>query len=306
MKCAMIIGSEGQDGRILFDRLSREQAVIGIGRDGVRSTDRILPPVDILNAVQVRDVIDQYQPAEIYFLAAFHQSSQEQVSNEVQTLRKSYQVHVHALRNVLDGVIGRSASSRVFYAASSYIFGTPTAPVQDETTPMKPESIYGITKAAGVEVCRLYRTYDLFASVGILYNHESGNRPESFVAQKIVSTARRIKAGSDEKLVIGDLSARVDWGYAPDYVDAMIRILRLPQPDDFIIATGETHTVREFVEVAFGALGLDWKSHVVENPALIGSPKPPLVGNPDKLKRMTGWRPSVTFEQMVRLLVGNA
>jgi GDPmannose 4,6-dehydratase len=155
-------------------------------------------------------------------------------------------------------------------------------------------------------LCRHFRENGGFASVGILYNHESGQRPETFVAQKIINTARRIKAGSGEKLVIGDLSAKVDWGYAPDFVDAMIRILRLPQPDDFIIATGESHTVREFVEVAFGELGLDWKSHVVENPALIGTPKPPLVGNPEKLKRMTGWRPSVSFEQMVRRLVRNA
>jgi GDPmannose 4,6-dehydratase len=246
---------------------------------------------------------------EIYYLAAFHHSSQERPASEEETLEKSHDIHVTGLRNVLNAMKEHQPDARLFYAASSYIFGNPPTPIQDETTPLNATSAYGVTKAAGVQLCRQYRAEGLFASVGILYNHESGQRPETFVAQKILNTGRRIAAGSAEKLVLGDLSAKVDWGYAPDCVDAMIRILRLPQPDDFIIATGESHSVREFVELAFAALGLDWKSHVVENPSLLGSPKPPLVGNPNKLKRMTGWRPSVSFEQMVRLLLearGNA
>jgi GDPmannose 4,6-dehydratase len=298
MKRALIIGSEGQDGRILFDRLSREGLEVrGIGRPKTRES------VDIRNATAVLEVVNDFQPDEVYHLAAVHQSSQEQEKNEVESLKKSFDVHVKGLRNVLDAMVEHAKSSRLFYAASSYIFGNPPTDVQDESTPLKPTSIYGITKAAGVEVCRLYRSQGVFASVGILYNHESGQRPETFVAQKIMSTVRRISEGSEEKLEIGSLSATVDWGYAPDYVDAMIRILALDQPEDFIIATGESHTVREFVELAFRSLGLDWKSHVVENPSLIGSPKPTLVGNPAKLKQMTGWRPSVSFEEMVELLV---
>jgi GDPmannose 4,6-dehydratase len=298
MKRALIIGSEGQDGRILLDRLSRDGIEVrGIGRPKTRES------VDIRNATAVLEVVNDFQPDEVYHLAAVHQSSQEQEKNEVESLQKSFDVHVKGLRNVLDAMVEHAKSSRLFYAASSYIFGNPPTDVQDESTPLKPTSIYGITKAAGVEVCRLYRSQGVFASVGILYNHESGQRPETFVAQKIMSTVRRISEGSEEKLEIGSLSATVDWGYAPDYVDAMIRILALDQPEDFIIATGESHTVREFVELAFRSLGLDWKSHVVENPSLIGSPKPTLVGNPAKLKQMTGWRPSVSFEEMVELLV---
>jgi GDPmannose 4,6-dehydratase len=298
MKRALIIGSEGQDGRILLDRLSRDGIEVrGIGRPKTRES------VDIRNATAVLEVVNDFQPDEVYHLAAVHQSSQEQEKNEVESLQKSFDVHVKGLRNVLDAMVEHAKSSRLFYAASSYIFGNPPTDVQDESTPLKPTSIYGITKAAGVEVCRLYRSQGVFASVGILYNHESGQRPETFVAQKIMSTVRRISEGSEEKLEIGSLSATVDWGYAPDYVDAMIRILALDQPEDFIIATGESHTVREFVELAFRSLGLDWKSHVVENPSLIGSPKPTLVGNPNKLKQMTGWCPSVSFEEMVELLV---
>jgi GDPmannose 4,6-dehydratase len=298
MKRALIIGSEGQDGRILLDRLSRDGIEVrGIGRPKTRES------VDIRNATAVLEVVNDFQPDEVYHLAAVHQSSQEQEKNEVESLQKSFDVHVKGLRNVLDAMVEHAKSSRLFYAASSYIFGNPPTDVQDESTPLKPTSIYGITKAAGVEVCRLYRSQGVFASVGILYNHESGQRPETFVAQKIMSTVRRISEGSEEKLEIGSLSATVDWGYAPDYADAMIRILALDQPDDFIVATGESHTVREFVELAFRSLGLDWKSHVVENPSLIGSPKPTLVGNPNKLKQMTGWCPSVSFEEMVELLV---
>jgi GDPmannose 4,6-dehydratase len=331
MKRALIIGSEGQDGRILFDRLAREGCkVFGVGRTQTRSfspleADAPAEPhpsgaeerlgrslalqteahagSDITNRAAVTEVVKEAEPDEIYYLAAVHQSSQEQEKNEVESLQKSFDVHVKGLRNVLDAMVEHAKASRLFYAASSYIFGNPAAEMQDESTPLKPTSIYGITKAAGVEVCRLYRSQGVFASVGILYNHESGQRPETFVAQKILNSVRRIAEGSDEKLEIGDLSATVDWGYAPDYVDAMIRILRLDSPGDFIVATGEAHSVGEFVELAFAALGLDWKSHVVENRTLIGSPKPKLVGNPTRLKQMTGWRPSVSFEDMVELLV---
>lgn len=304
MKRALIIGSEGQDGRILFERLAREQSVVGLGRNITRTTEGTAAAVDILQPAQMSDAIAKYRPDRIYFLAACHGSSEQAIDNEREALKRSFDVHVTALRGVLDAMITQGSAARLFYAASSHIFGAPSTPVQDEQSPLNPTTIYGMTKAAGVEVCRLYRrSHRAFASVGILYNHESGLRSESFVSQKIVSAAIRIAAGEQEKLVLGDLSSTVDWGYAPDYVDAMIRILDLPAPDDFIIGTGEPHTVREFVELAFGMLELDWKSHVVENPSLIASPKPTLVGNPQKLKAMTGWQPSVSFAQLVRLLL---
>jgi len=192
----------------------------------------------------------------------------------------------------------------LFYAASSLIFGDPIESPQTETTPFAPTDAYGITKTAGVQVCRHYRkVHSVYASVGILYNHESPLRAEKFVTKKIVKAAWAIKRGTRDKLVLGNLSAELDVGYAPDYVDAMRRILALDAPDDFIVATGETHSVRELVELAFGELGLDWHQHVEEDHGLITRPTLRRVGGPRKLAAATGWRASTSFASMVQALI---
>ena len=148
----------------------------------------------------------------------------------------------------------------------------------------------------GIHICRFYRTmHRMFASVGILYNHESVHRDHKFVSKKIIRAALAIRDGRQEKLVLGDLEARVDWGYAPDYVDAMMRILALPAPDDFVIATGESHSVGEFVEATFQRLGLDPKAHFAENPSLISRRKPALVGDASRLRAAAGWRADGQF-----------
>ena len=143
----------------------------------------------------------------------------------------------------------------------------------------------------------------MFAATGILYNHESAYRDEGFVSRKIIGGAVRIWQGEQRDLVLGDLSAEIDWGYAPDYVGAMERILALEVPDDFIIATGELHSVQEFVAIAFESLGLDWRNHVREDPSLITRQRPRQVGDASKLRARTGWRPSVQFREMVEVLV---
>jgi GDPmannose 4,6-dehydratase len=212
--------------------------------------------------------------------------------------------HVNGAVNFLEALSVHCPRARFFYAASSHVFGHPEAPVQNELTPFKPVSVYGITKAAGVEACRFYRReHGVFASVGILYNHESPFRRPDFVSQKTVRAAVRIRHGSQERLVVGDLSARIDWGWAPDYVEAMVRVLELSQPDDFVIATGGSHTVLEFVQEAFGALGLDWSEHVEEDRSVIRRGPVSLAGDASKLHQETGWRPTTTFPQIVRKLV---
>ena len=307
MTTALIIGSAGQDGRIISERLRREGLrVVGLDRGlAVDSASGPLPPVDLLDPAQVAALVQSVAPDEVYYLAAYHHSSEDRLPpDDGEVFRLSFDVHVRGLLNVLEGLRKNAPKARLFYAASSHIFGDHPPDPQDETTPLEPRCAYGITKIAGLQCCRFYRKkHALHASVGILYNPESPWRREPFVTAKIVGAAVAIKAGAARKLVLGDLAARVDWGWASDYVEAMTRIVRLDQSDDFVVATGETHSVQEFVELAFGAAGLDWRDHVEENPAVIVRHTGRLVGNAAKLRARTGWKPSVTFPEMVRLLV---
>jgi len=260
--------------------------------------------LDLTQSKDVISLIKELQPDEIYHLAAVHHSSEENSSENASAFRQAYEVNFFALINLLEGVRLHSAKSHLFYAASSHIFGTPATEIQDEQTPLNPDSPYAFSKVDGLLACRLYRQrYGSHASVGILYNHESEHRASKFLSKKIVGTVARIKNGSKEKLILGDLSAIIDWGYARDYVEAMHRITNLPEADDFVIATGVKHTVQQFVETAFGFAGLDWRSHVTENASLLGRRNPVRIGNPAKLMNCTGWRPSVSFEQMIKLLL---
>jgi GDPmannose 4,6-dehydratase len=184
------------------------------------------------------------------------------------------------------------------------MFGYPATPRQDESTRFAPRNAYAITKVAGAHACALYRErYSLHVSVGILYNHESPLRGPRFVSQRIVRGAWRARREPGYRLKLGSLSAVVDWGYAPDYVDAMVRIVSHPVPDDYVIATGEPHTVREFVEIAFARLGLDWREHVEEEASLVTTTSATLIGDSTKLRARTGWSPTVGFEQMVDILL---
>jgi GDPmannose 4,6-dehydratase len=300
MKRVVIVGSGGQDGRLLEQRLHAEGCeVVGIRRDG--------PGPDLTQREQVAAAMRQWQPAEVYYLAAYHHSSQEKTAADPAAIfTRSFEVHVTGLVHYLDAIRLHSPASRLFYAASSLVFGDPPSPVQTEATPFSPRCPYGISKAAGVHVCRHFReTHRVFASAGILYNHESPLRQEKFVSQKIVQAALRIARGEQDKLTLGDLSARIDWGYAPDFVDAMTRLLALPESGDFIVATGETHSVQEFVEIAFDRLGLDWRAHVLEDPALLGRRKASMTGDASKLRQLTGWQPTVDFPGMIAALLPN-
>jgi GDPmannose 4,6-dehydratase len=222
----------------------------------------------------------------------------------VSLFHQSYNVNVLSLFNFLEAIRILSLKTRLFYAASSHLFGKPVTVPQDETTLINPLTIYGITKASGLYLRRAYRsTHKVFASVGILYNHESWLRGEEFVSRKIVRGVIRCKADPSQRLILGDLGGEVDWGFAPDYVDAIQRILSLEDPDDFIIATGEKHTVEEFARIAFEAVGLDWREFVEEQREIITRPSVPLIGNSGKLIRKTGWRRSLDFSGLVQTLV---
>lgn len=310
MRSALIIGASGQDGRLLARLLlDRDYTVRGwIRREIAVPLPCECTLVDILNPAAVEATLRRSPPDEIYYLAAFHHATEDAIElSAAELLRCSINVHVLGLLNVLQAMEECSPRTRLFYAASSHVFGTPKSEWQDEQTPLTPNSAYGISKAAGLQCCQLYRRQKgMFAATGILFNHESPWRKPSFLSQKIVQGALRARQDPTHKLVLGDLEARVDWGYAPDYVEAMFRILQLPEASDFVVASGEMHTVREFAGIAFGALGLDWRQHVKTDARLLHKTSHPLCGDSGKLRAATGWSPSVTFEEMVVRLVEEA
>ena len=307
MRSALIIGAGGQDGRLLATFLSeRGYAVRGGVREGPNTS---LPceyaVIDILRTESIANEMRSFTPNEIYYLAAFHHSTENLAEvDTAESLQRSFEVHVTGLVNVLQAMTACYPHARLFYAASSHVFGTSAADYTNESTPLRPNSAYAISKTAGLRCCQLFRQEKrIFAATGILFNHESSLRRPSFVSQKIVRGALHARRDRSFRLTLGDIDARVDWGYAPDYVDAMFRILQLPKPDDFVIASGELHSVREFAEIAFEEVGLDWRDHVKTDEQLLKRTSYPFRGDSAKLRTATGWSPSVTFRELVTSLV---
>lgn len=299
MKRCVVIGSMGQDGRLLTEYLQkRGDSVIGVGRG----------ELDLLNLAAVMDFLRASDPTHLYYLPAFHHSSEDrQEISDSDLFRRSFDTHVQGLVSFLEGIRSVSPAVRLFYAASSHVFGKTDDFPQTEKTPFQPENIYGISKAAGVEVCRYYRRrYGIHASCGILYNHESGYRKETFVSRKIIKGALAIARGERKELLLGDTDAAIDWGYAPDYVQAMAMIAECDPADDYIVATGELHTVAEFAEAVFTRLGLDWRRYVVVDPLLITKEPSRLLGDASKLRERTGWRPTTGFTETVDQLTTQA
>jgi GDPmannose 4,6-dehydratase len=307
VRSALIIGAGGQDGRLLARLLlDRDYTVRGwIRHEPAMPTSCECVLIDILQPAFVETELRRSPPDEIYYLAAFHHATEDAIElSAAELLRCSFNVHVLGLLNVLQAVEECCPRARLFYAASSHVFGTPESEWQNEETPFRPNSAYGISKAAGLRCCQFYRRQKgIFAATGILFNHESPLRKPSFLSQKIVRGARRAQHDPAYKLVLGDLDACVDWGYAPDYVDAMFRVLQLPEASDFVVASEEMHTVREFAQAAFGALGLDWHRHVKTDSRLLNKISHPLRGDSGKLRSATGWAPSIGFLEMVTTLV---
>jgi len=309
MRSALIIGAGGQDGRLLARQLLGQGYAV---RGWTRAVPLVPAPcacesIDLLNSAQVRDQLQILLPDEIYYLAAFHHSTEDSIDlSSVELLRRSRAVHVEGLSNVLAAITSVCPEARLFYAASSHVFGAPTADLLDETAPFEPISAYGISKAEGIECCRRRRRDGVYAASGILFNHESSLRRPTFLSQKVVQGALRARRDPTTKLILGDLDAQVDWGYAPDYVDAMVRLLQLPEPSDFIVATGQLHSVRDFAQIAFATVGLDWQRHVQTHTGLLKRKASSLCGDSGKLRAATGWHPTISFAEMVAKLVQEA
>jgi GDPmannose 4,6-dehydratase len=318
-KRVLITGITGQDGSFLTELLlEKGYDVYGIiRRSSSFNTDRIdhlyqdphepaarlhLVYGDLNDSSSLNTILRQVEPNEIYNLGA---QSHVRVSFDV----PEYTAEVTGLGTVrlLEAVRDVGIRPKFYQASSSELFGKVASVPQNEDTPFRPRSPYGCAKAYAYYITINYReAYDLFACNGILFNHESERRGETFVSRKITRAATRIKLGLQHKLFLGNLEARRDWGHARDYVEAMYLMMQAEEADDFVIATGETHSVKEFLAEAFGYLDMDWQQYVEIDPRYYRPAEVDLLlGDAGKARRVLGWEPKVTFKTLVRLMVDN-
>jgi len=310
VKTALITGITGQDGSYLAELLlEKGYRVVGmVRRSSTENFERIahlrervdLRQADLLDQLSLIDVLRAVEPDEIYNLAA-----QSFVPTSWQQPVLTAEFDAVGVTRLLEAVRLVAPGARFYQASSSEMFGQVRETPQRETTPFYPRSPYGVAKAYGHFITVNYReSYGLYACSGILFNHESPRRGREFVTRKVSDGAARVKLGLAQELRLGNLGARRDWGFAGDYVEAMWRMLQQPKADDYVVATGESHTVRELVEIAFGAVGLDWREWVHEDPALLRPAEVErLVGDASKARRVLGWAPRVSFRELVETMV---
>ena len=316
-KIALVTGITGQDGSYLAELLLNKGYVVhGIKRRSssfnTSRIDDVLPDwherdarlllhfADLSDSTSLVRLLYRLQPDEIYHLGA---QSHVLVSFEI----PEYTGDITALGTVrlLEAIRESGIKTKFYQASSSEMFGKAVETPQRETTPFQPCSPYGCSKLYAYWTTVNYRQgYGLFACNGILFNHESPRRGETFVSRKITRAVARISAGLQQRLYLGNLDAKRDWGFAPEYVDAMWRMMQLGEPDDFVVATGETHSVREFVQTAFEHVGLDWEKYVEVDPRYFRPNEVDILrGDASKAERMFGWRPRVKFHELVKLMI---
>jgi GDPmannose 4,6-dehydratase len=316
MANALISGISGQDGSYLAELLlEKGYEVHGIvRRSSSFNTDRIdhlyhdphergvrlfTHHGDLADTVSLAKLLYQFQPDEIYHLGA---QSHVRVSFDIPEY--TFDVTGGGTLRLLEAMRESGVKSRFYQASSSEMFGS-APPPQSESTRFHPRSPYAVSKVAAYWAAVNYReAYGMYAANGILFNHESPRRGETFVTRKITRAIARIRAGLQEKLYLGNLDARRDWGYARDYVEAMWLMLQSDEPDDFVIATGESHSVREFLEAAFERVGLDWEPHVEIDPRYFRPAEvDDLRGDASKAREVLGWEPKVRFDELVAIMV---
>jgi GDPmannose 4,6-dehydratase len=310
MPRALITGVTGQDGSYLAEHLlAKGYEVIGVVRrtshHSYERIEHLIPRIrivaaDLLDQHSLTMVIQDVQPDEIYNLAAqsFVPTSftQPVLTGEFTAL---------GVTRILEAVRLVCPTARFYQASSSEMFGKVVTTPQNETTPFYPRSPYGVAKLYGHWITVNYReSYGLYAVSGILFNHESPRRGMEFVTRKVSDAAARIKLGLATELRLGNLDAKRDWGFAGDYVDAMWRMLQAPTPQDYVVGTGATHSVEQLVSVAFQHVGLDWRTHVVVDPQFLRPAEVDLLtADPSRIRTELGWKPDVSFEDLVRMMV---
>jgi GDPmannose 4,6-dehydratase len=311
MPTALLSGITGQDGSYLAELLLDK----GYAVHGIVLVDEMIDPaqrlfrihsildrvtlhsLDLLDFEAICGLVRNIKPDECYHLAA-----QSFVSYSLENEFGTLNTNIHGTHNILSSLKTCAPNCRFFFAASSEIFGMAQTSPQDETTPYNPRSIYGVSKTTGFFLSRNYRnTHHLFACNGILYNHESERRGIEFVTRKITAGAAGIKLGKIANIRLGNLDARRDWGYAPDYVRGMWLMLQQESPDDYVLGTGITHSVKDFLSVAFGTFDLDWQKYVLIDPELIRPvDEGEMRADPRKAEVKLGWKAEVGFEELVR------
>ena len=315
-KRALITGITGQDGSYLAElllglgyevhgivrRVALETPELRLGRIAHLADRLILHPATLESYPSIFHIMSRHEFHECYHLAA-----QSFVAESFLDGFSTMSTNINGTHYMLAALRELRPTCRFYFAGSSEMFGKVREVPQTETTPFYPRSPYGISKVAGFDLTRNYReSYGMFACSGILFNHEGPRRGFEFVTRKITSTAARIKAGLAAELRLGNLDAQRDWGHAVDYVRAMHLILQQPVADDFVVATGETHTVREFCEIAFAELGLDYRQYVkVDDRFFRPAEVDLLVGDATKARTVLGWKPTCTFHELVREMVNN-
>lgn len=321
-KVALITGIGGQDGSYLAEfLLEKGYKVRGIIRraslpntkrfehlidkyqhfkaSGDSSSPFLVKYGDLIDTQSIRAIIEEFRPDEIYNLGA-----QSHVGISFDNAESTLTINTLGPLKILETLKQLRSNCRYYQASSSEMFGI-SPPPQNETTPMLPQSPYGISKLAAYHITRLYRNaYGLYAANGILFNHESPRRGYNFVTKKITKEIARLVAGETDKIVLGNLDAKRDWGFSKEYVEAMWMILQQPHPDDYVISTEETHTVRDFLREAFSLIGLDYEKFMVTSdqyhrPAEV----PALLGDSTKAKKILGWQPKVKFKELVKMMV---
>jgi GDPmannose 4,6-dehydratase len=306
----LITGVTGQDGSYLAEFLLQQgYQVLGmVRRTSTVNFSRIahiqdrltLVSGDMLDEPSMIAILREYRPVEVYNLAA-----QSFVPTSWQQPVFTGEVTGLGVTRILDAIKIVDPTIRFYQASSSEMFGKVRAVPQDETTPFYPRSPYGVAKVFGYWTTVNYReSYGIHASNGILFNHESCRRGLEFVTRKVAHSVARIKLGLADELRLGNLDSRRDWGFAGDYVQAMWLMLQQDEPDDYVVATGETHSVRELCEVAFEHVGLDWEEHVVQDERFMRPAEVDLlVGDASKARKVLGWEPTVTFQELVAMMV---
>ena len=311
-KVALICGVSGQDGAYLAQLLlGKGYAVWGTSRDAQGSSFDNLMRLGIASDIHLISMIPddfrsvlaavkQCNPDEIYYLAG-----QSSVGLSFEQPAETIQSAAIGILNILESCRMAESSARIYHAGSSECYGDTEGEAANEATPLHPQSPYAVAKATGFWLVSNYReAYGLFACTGILFNHESPLRPERFVTQKIISASKRIAEGSGETLYLGALDVSRDWGWAPEYVEAMWKMLQQPQADDFVIATGDTHTLEEFVDLAFTELGINWRDHVKQSEEFMRPSDLKISrADPSKAKRILGWEPKMKMGDTIKVML---
>ncbi len=312
-KRALITGIAGQDGSYLAELLlDRGYKVFGIDQEGtLREPVRLWRIKHLIDSIElysasvedysrIANVIREIKPDECYHLAA-----KSYVDYSFDDVFSIMNTNFHGTHSVLSAILDNAPECRFYFAGSSEMFGNAPYSPQTEETPFNPRSPYGISKVASFYLARNFRdNHGIFACSGISYNHESERRGYEFATRKITFTVAKIKTGTENELRLGNLDARRDWGYSPDYVEAMWLMLQQEKPDDYILATGETHSVREFVERAFSCVGLNWEDYVVVDERFYRPAEAhELRGDASKARERLGWSPRVTFDDLVVRMV---